>query len=179
MPTTRAHNKRRVRKDATATKRAKTGRSKAPTEHAVQSGYAPVNGLNIYYEIHGTGEPLLLLHGGVGGIEMFGPNLRALSQHRRVIAVDFQGHGHTGDIDRPLRSEWMADDMAALMKYLGIDKADVVGNSLVAGSPCSSPFDILSSCANSSWYRRSLSGMAGTPRSRRHLRRWAHRLHRE
>ncbi len=133
MPTRRTHEKRAARKAGRATKRTKTGGSQASTRRSVQSGYAPVSGLNMYYEIHGTGEPLLLLHGGVGGIDMFGPNLAALAQHRRVIAVDFQGHGRTADIDRPLRSEWMADDMAALFKYLGIDKAAVVGNSLGGG----------------------------------------------
>ncbi len=133
MPTRRTHEKRAARKTGRATKRTKTGGSQASTRRSVQSGYAPVSGLNMYYEIHGTGEPLLLLHGGVGGIDMFGPNLAALAQHRRVIAVDFQGHGRTADINRPLRSEWMADDMAALFKYLGIDKAAVVGNSLGGG----------------------------------------------
>ncbi len=133
MPTRQTHKKRVVRKAGKAAQRTKAGRAKASTERAVQSGYAPVYGLDMYYEIHGTGEPLLLLHGGVGGIDMFGPNLAALAEIRRVIAVDFQGHGRTADIDRPLRSEWMADDMAALFKYLGIDRADVVGNSLGGG----------------------------------------------
>src|SRR6266481_8723853 len=79
------------------------------TSTAVKTGYAPVNGLNLYYEIHGTGEPLILLHGGVVGITMFGPNLATLSEKRQVIAVELQGHGHTSDIDRPLRFEAMAD----------------------------------------------------------------------
>lgn len=100
---------------------------------AAGTGYAPVNGLHLYYEIHGTGEPLILLHGGVVGISMFGPNLAALSQHRKVIAVELQGHGHTADIDRPLSYEAMADDIAALSKYLGIEKADILGYSLGGG----------------------------------------------
>ena len=133
MPTRRSREKPAVRKVGGKTKRTKTSRAKASAERAQQSGYAAVNGLNMYYEIHGAGEPLLLLHGGVGGIEMFGPNLAALAKIRQVIAVDFQGHGRTTDIDRPLRSEWMADDMAALTKYLGIAKTDVVGNSLGGG----------------------------------------------
>ncbi len=87
----------------------------------------------MYYELHGKGAPLILLHGGVGGIEMFGPNLPALARHHQVIAVDFQGHGRTADIDRPLRYEFMADDMAALMKYLSIQRADVMGHSLGGG----------------------------------------------
>jgi pimeloyl-ACP methyl ester carboxylesterase len=92
-----------------------------------------VNGLNLYYEIHGTGEPLILLHGGVVGIAMFGPNLDALSQKHKVIAVELQGHGRTADIDRPLSYEAMAEDIAALMKYLGIERADVMGYSLGGG----------------------------------------------
>jgi pimeloyl-ACP methyl ester carboxylesterase len=103
------------------------------TTTALKTGYAPVNGLNLYYEIHGTGEPLILLHGGVVGIAMFGPNLDALSQKRKVIAVELQGHGRTADIDRPLSYEVMADDIAALMKYLGIERADVMGYSLGGG----------------------------------------------
>jgi pimeloyl-ACP methyl ester carboxylesterase len=99
----------------------------------LKTGYAPVNGLNLYYEIHGTGAPLILLHGGVVGISMFGPNLAALSERREVIAVELQAHGHTADIDRPLSFEAMADDIAGLMKYLGIGKADVMGYSLGGG----------------------------------------------
>ena len=103
------------------------------TPDAARTGYAPVNGLKLYYEIHGTGEPLILLHGGVVGITMFGPNLAALSQNRKVIAVELQGHGHTADIDRPLSFEAMGDDIAALMKHLGIERADVMGYSLGGG----------------------------------------------
>jgi pimeloyl-ACP methyl ester carboxylesterase len=99
----------------------------------VKGGYARVNGLNVYYEIHGSGEPLVLLHGGVGGIEMFGPNLPAFSATRQVVAVDLQGHGHTADIDRPLRFELMGDDVAALIKHLKIERADVLGYSLGGG----------------------------------------------
>jgi pimeloyl-ACP methyl ester carboxylesterase len=96
----------------------------------VKSGYAPVNGLKMYYEIHGAGEPLVLIHGGVVGITMFGPNVDALAKGRQVIAVELQGHGHTADIDRPMSCEAMADDIAALIQYLGLQKADVMGYSL-------------------------------------------------
>jgi pimeloyl-ACP methyl ester carboxylesterase/uncharacterized protein YndB with AHSA1/START domain len=95
--------------------------------------YASVNGLELYYEVHGTGEPLMLLHGGVGAIEMFAPVLPILAQGRQVIAVDLQAHGRTADIDRPLRYELMAEDIAALMKDLGIDRADLMGYSLGGG----------------------------------------------
>jgi pimeloyl-ACP methyl ester carboxylesterase len=96
----------------------------------VKTGYAPVNGLKMYYEIHGTGEPLVLIHGGVVGITMFGPNVDALAKGRQVIAVELQGHGHTADIDRPMSCEAMADDIAALIQYLKLQKADVMGYSL-------------------------------------------------
>ena len=101
---------------------------------SAKTGYAPVNGLKLYYEVHGTGEPLILLHGGLGSIEMFAELLPAFSQTLRVIAADLQGHGRTGDIDRPITYESLGDDIAALMKNLGIEKADVMGYSLGAGT---------------------------------------------
>ena len=72
------------------------------TGTAPQTGYAPANGLEMYYEIHGAGEPLLLLHGAYGTIDLWGPVLSSLAEHRRGIAVEQQAHGHTADIDRPL-----------------------------------------------------------------------------
>jgi pimeloyl-ACP methyl ester carboxylesterase len=99
----------------------------------VETGFAPVNGLELYYEARGSGEPLILLHGGVVGIIMFGPNLQALSNGRKLIAVELQGHGRTADIDRPLSYEAMADDVAALMQHIGIGSADVMGLSLGGG----------------------------------------------
>jgi pimeloyl-ACP methyl ester carboxylesterase len=95
--------------------------------------YAEVNGLNMYYEIHGSGEPLILLHGGVGAIEMFGEVLPVLAEGRRVVAADLQAHGRTADIDRPLSYETMAEDVAALIGHLGLGKADVMGYSLGGG----------------------------------------------
>jgi pimeloyl-ACP methyl ester carboxylesterase len=103
------------------------------TTTAFKTGYALVNGLNLYYESHGTGEPLILLHGGLGATEMFGEVLPLLSKTRRVIAVDLQAHGRTADIDRPMTFEAMADDIAALMKHLEIERADVMGYSLGGG----------------------------------------------
>jgi len=96
----------------------------------VKTGFAPVNGLNLYYEIHGAGAPLVMLHGGLSSTETLDAILPALSQGRKVIAVDLQGHGRTADIDRPLSCEAMADDMAALLKHFGIEKADFMGYSL-------------------------------------------------
>ena len=98
------------------------------------TGYAPANGLKLYYEVYGKGEPLVLLHGGFGTITMFGPVLEALAAKRQVIAVELQGHGHTADIDRPITLEAMGDDVAALLKYLKIEKADIMGYSLGAGT---------------------------------------------
>jgi pimeloyl-ACP methyl ester carboxylesterase len=95
--------------------------------------YAEVNGINLYYETHGSGRPLILLHGGLGSGEMFGPVLPALAERHQVIAVDLQGHGRTADVDRPIDVRLMADDIAALIDHLGLDKPDVVGCSLGGG----------------------------------------------
>lgn len=92
------------------------------------SGYAPVNGLNMYYEIHGTGMPLVLIHGGGSTIQTtFGRVLHDFAKTHQVIAVELQAHGHTADIDRPLTFEQDADDIAELLKYLKIGKSDIFG----------------------------------------------------
>jgi pimeloyl-ACP methyl ester carboxylesterase len=95
--------------------------------------YADVNGINLYYETHGSGRPLILLHGGLGSGEMFGPIIPALAANHQVIAVDLQGHGRTADIDRPIDTRLMADDIAALIDHLGLEKPDIVGYSLGGG----------------------------------------------
>jgi pimeloyl-ACP methyl ester carboxylesterase len=95
--------------------------------------YAEVNGINLYFETHGTGRPLILLHGGLGSGEMFGPTLPQLAERHQVITVDLQGHGRTADIDRPIDIRLMADDIAALIDYLKLDRPDVVGYSLGGG----------------------------------------------
>ncbi|MCC6312732.1 MAG: alpha/beta hydrolase [Thermomicrobiales bacterium] len=100
---------------------------------ASTSGYAPVNNLQMYYEIHGSGEPLVVIHGAFMTIEGFGALLPALAANRQVIAVELQGHGRTADIDRPLSFAAMADDVAALSRHLGIDRTDVFGYSLGGG----------------------------------------------
>jgi pimeloyl-ACP methyl ester carboxylesterase len=95
-----------------------------------ESGYASVNGLEMYYEIHGSGEPLVLLHGGLTTIDVsFAAMIPELAKTRQVIAVEQQAHGHTADIDRPLSFEQMADDTAALLHQLGIEQADIFGYS--------------------------------------------------
>jgi pimeloyl-ACP methyl ester carboxylesterase len=98
-----------------------------------QTGYAPVNGLEIYYEIHGTGQPLVLLHGAYMTIGTMGEIVPELAKTRQVIAVELQGHGRTADIDRPLSYEQMADDVAALLRHLEIEEADVFGYSMGGG----------------------------------------------
>jgi pimeloyl-ACP methyl ester carboxylesterase len=95
--------------------------------------YAEVNGINLYYETHGSGRPMILLHGGLGSGEMFGPVLPLLAERHQVVAVDLQGHGRTADIDRPLDVRLMAGDIAALIDHLGLATPDVVGYSLGGG----------------------------------------------
>jgi pimeloyl-ACP methyl ester carboxylesterase len=97
------------------------------------SSYASVNVLQVYYEIHGTGRPLVLLHGAFSAIgTSFGELLPALAETRQVIAFELQAHGRTADIDRPLSIEQMADDTAAALRHLGIAKADIFGYSMGA-----------------------------------------------
>ena len=98
-----------------------------------KGNYTEVNGLTMYYEIHGTGKPLVVLPGGLMTIGMMGQVLPALAKTRQVIAVELQAHGHTADIDRPLTYEQMADDIAALIKHLGLERADVFGFSVGGG----------------------------------------------
>jgi pimeloyl-ACP methyl ester carboxylesterase len=103
------------------------------TEAKGTGQHAEVNGIDLYLETHGTGRPLILLHGGLGSGEMFGPVLPLLAANHQVIAVDLQGHGRTADIDRPLDVRLMADDIAALIDHLELDRPDVVGYSLGGG----------------------------------------------
>jgi pimeloyl-ACP methyl ester carboxylesterase len=99
-----------------------------------EGNYAEVNGLKMYYEIHGTGSPLVMLHGAFMTIGAMGALVSALAEARRVVAVELQGHGHTADIDRPLCYEQIADDVAALLRHLGIEQADVFGYSMGGGA---------------------------------------------
>lgn len=96
--------------------------------------YASVNGLNIYYEIHGAGRPLVLLHGELSATETsFGKILPSLAKTRKIIAIDQQAHGHTADIDRPLTIEHMAEDTAELLRQIGVENADFFGYSMGTG----------------------------------------------
>ena len=104
-----------------------------PAAIPTEGQFADVNGLHLYYETHGTGRPLILLHGGLGNGDMFGPVRTALAERHQVITPDLQGHGRTADIDRPLDVRLLADDIAALIRHLELDKPDLVGYSLGGG----------------------------------------------
>lgn len=111
-----------------------------PREDLAGSGYAPVNGLRMYYEVHGEGgdqgptRPLVLLHGGLLTIDLsFGPVLPELAAGRQVIAAELQGHGRTADIERDIDLSVLASDVAGLLDHLGVGQADVLGFSLGGG----------------------------------------------
>ncbi|SCG39169.1 alpha/beta fold hydrolase [Micromonospora halophytica] len=133
-------------------------------------GYADVNGLRLWYEVHGNGRPLVLLHGGYGAVEMFAPVLPALTARRQVIAVDLQGHGRTADVDRPLRYESLADDVAALLRHLDLPEADVLGYSLGGGVALRTAIQhpglvrrlvlVSTPCRRQGWYPEVLAAMA-------------------
>ena len=99
-------------------------------EQAAKGKYAEVNGLKMYYEIHGSGPPLVLLHGAFGFIEGWSTVLPTLTKTHQVIAIELEGHGHTRDLDRPLAYEQMTEDTAALLKQLKIKDADLFGYSM-------------------------------------------------
>lgn len=104
-------------------------------EQQITEGYAPVNGVEMYWRSQGEGgTPLVVVHGGFGLADMFGDVLDRLAEGRRVIAVELQGHGHTRDIDREFSCQAFGDDLAALVDHLGLGQADLVGYSLGAGA---------------------------------------------
>lgn len=142
-------------------------------DNTQQHSYASVNGLNIYYELHGSGEskePLVLLPGGFMTVEAMGAIAAQLAATRRVVGVELQGHGHTADIERPLRFELMADDIAALIRHLGYEQADIFGFSLGGGVGLQTAIrhpEVVRKLALAStafkrdgWYPESLAGMA-------------------
>ena len=100
---------------------------------AAATGHAPAGELEMYYEVHGDGPPLVLLHGAYMTVEMMRPLVDGLAPHRRVIVPEQQGHGRTADVDRPITYEQMADDTAALVRHLGIEELDVAGYSMGGG----------------------------------------------
>lgn len=115
---------------AAATKDAAAAAKPTPSK----TGHVEANGVNYYYEIHGQGEPLLLLHGGLGSIDMFGPVLPMLAGKRQVIAVDLHGHGRTPLGDRKINLIDIGNDLAVILKELGLNQVDVLGYSFGAGA---------------------------------------------
>jgi pimeloyl-ACP methyl ester carboxylesterase len=106
----------------------------ASAQEKPTTGYAPVNGLKMYYEVHGSGDPVVMLHGAFMAISGdWSEWVAELSKTRKVIAVEMQGHGRTADIPRPISAENLADDVAALLDYLKIPSADVIGYSMGGG----------------------------------------------
>ncbi|CDZ42759.1 alpha/beta fold hydrolase [Neorhizobium galegae] len=98
-----------------------------------KKGHVEAGGISYYYEIRGEGEPLLLLHGGLGSVDMFAPIMPALTEHRQVIAVDLQGHGRTPLGKRPISLEAMGADMGGIVSALGYRQVDVLGYSMGGG----------------------------------------------
>jgi pimeloyl-ACP methyl ester carboxylesterase len=135
------------------------------------SGFAPVNGIRLHYQIYGEGKPLVLLHGGFMAPEMFMPILPALAAGRQVIGVDLQAHGRTGPLGRPMTFPAMATDIAELIRYLGHEKVDVMGYSLGGNTALRTAIDhpevidrlVLVSCvyAFSGWQDYNQQGMKG------------------
>ncbi len=95
-----------------------------------ESGYADVNGLKMYYEVFGEGDPLIVLHGAHMNIMTMGKIIPMLAETHKIYALEFQGHGHTADIDRPVTYKNLADDVADFMDAVGLEKADVFGYSM-------------------------------------------------
>ena len=134
------------------------------------SGYAEVNGINLYHEVYGQGEPLVLIHGGLTTIGEMEGWVQALAKTRQVIAVEMQGHGRTADTDRPMSFAVMGDDIAALLNYLEIPRADLVGHSFGGASAIRAGIRhpdkvrrlvvISSPYARSGWYPEAQKGMS-------------------
>jgi pimeloyl-ACP methyl ester carboxylesterase len=136
----------------------------------VESGFVDVNGLKVYHEIYGSGDPLVLIPGGLTTIGEMQGWVQALAKTHQVIAVEMQGHGHTADTDRPMTWRHMGDDIAALLDYLEISKADVVGHSFGGASAIRAAIQhpdkvrrlivISSPQARTAWYPETQKGMA-------------------
>jgi pimeloyl-ACP methyl ester carboxylesterase len=136
----------------------------------VSSGYAEVNGINLYHEIHGEGEPLVLIHGGLTTIDEMQGWVASLASGRRVIAVEMQGHGRTADTDRPMAFATLGDDIAALLDYLDIPKADLAGHSFGGATAIRTAIQhpdrvrrlvvISSPHTRSAWYSEAQEGMS-------------------
>jgi len=136
----------------------------------VSSGYAELDGVRLYHEVHGQGDPLALIHGGLTTIGEMRGWVRPLARTRRVIAVEMQGHGRTADTDRPLSWATLGDDVAALLDHLGVPTADVVGHSFGGACAIRTAIQhpdrvrrlvvISSPHARSGWYPEAREGMS-------------------
>ena len=136
----------------------------------MSSDYADVNGIKLYHEIYGQGEPLVLIHGGLTTIGEMQGWVQPLAKTRRVIAVEMQGHGRTADTDRPMSFATMGDDIAALLDHLKIPKADLVGHSFGGATAVRAAIQhpdkvrrlvvISSPYARSGWYPEAQKGMS-------------------
>jgi pimeloyl-ACP methyl ester carboxylesterase len=139
-------------------------------------GYAPVNGVEMYWRSVGSGGvPLVVVHGGFGTVDMFGDLADRLAQGRRVISVELQGHGHTRDIDRPFSYEAFGDDLVALVEHLHLSRADLLGYSLGAGACVRAAIQhpdrirrlavVSAPARREGWYPEVLEGMAQVGRA--------------
>lgn len=134
-----------------------------------RSGYAPVNGIELYHEVYGEGAPLVLIHGGLTTIGEMQGWIRVLAETRQVVAVEMQGHGHTVDTDRPMRFTTLGDDIAELLAYLQIPQADLVGHSFGGATAIRAAIQhpttvrrlvvVSSPHARSAWYPEAREGM--------------------
>lgn len=141
----------------------------------MRTGYADVNGIKLYHEIYGQGEPLVLIHGGFTTIGDLQGWIHPLAQTRQVIAVEMQGHGHTADTDRPMSWITLGEDIAALLDSLEIPRADLVGHSFGGTSAIRAAIQhpakvrrlvvISSPHASSCWYQRARDGMSAVSAS--------------
>ena len=146
------------------------------TTTVTDEGYAPVNGVRMYWRsLGGGGTPLVVVHGGFGVVDMFGDLLGRLAEGRRVVAVELQGHGRTADVDRPFRFETFGDDLAALVEHLGLGRADLLGYSLGAGAVLRAAVQhpdrvrrlvvVSGACRREGWFPEVLDGMAQVGRA--------------
>jgi pimeloyl-ACP methyl ester carboxylesterase len=129
------------------------------------TGYAPVNGVDVYWESRGQGgTPLIVVHGGYGLASMFGDLLDDLSVQRRVIAIELQGHGHTRDIDRPFSFEGFGDEIAGVVGSLGLSRVDLLGYSSGAKPACDARSSTPTGSAGSPLSRFPVGVPDGSPR---------------